>query len=369
MKAQIIKNLFLFTVISMAFVSCGGGETEKKQDGNGPKKNVNYVGTQSLAKKDFQHFIDVQGTTQANKEVFINSESAGLIRKIYVEEGQKVSAGQTLMILDAELISKQMEEVEKSLELAQFVYEKQKNLHDQNIGSELQYQQAKNNKERLEETLKTLKAQQGKSVVTAPFSGHVDEIFVDEGAMAMPQVPLLRLMDISEITIKADVMETYLKDILPSTKVNISITSLDTVLENISLSRVGKFINTTNRSFVIESKLTNKNERILPNLIANVRINHSVMNDVFVVPAESLQQSSSGQNFIYVVEKTPSKEDKKKKIKTARKIIVERVAGNRETRETVIRDLEGENQLSEGMTIIVQGSRGVKNGMEVEPRK
>ena len=180
------------------------------------KVKPNYVGAEKLVKKDFQHYFDVQGTTEAAKDVLINSESAGLIRKIYVEEGQKVTQGQTLMILDAELISKNIQEVEKSLELAEFVFEKQKNLHDQNIGSELQYQQAKNNKERLEETLKTLKAQQGKSVVTAPFSGHIDEIFVSEVQMAMPQIPLIRMLDLTGVTVKADVMESYLKDILPS---------------------------------------------------------------------------------------------------------------------------------------------------------
>ncbi len=378
----------VFALITILFVSCDSDPKERlaeakkekallqieidslEQIVNGDKKkNVNYVGSQTLSKKDFQHYFDVQGTTAAAKEVLLNSESAGLIRKIYVEEGQKVSKGQTLMILDAEMIAKSINEIEKSLELAEFVFEKQKNLHDQNIGSELQFQQAKNNKERLEESLKTLKAQQGKSVVVAPFSGHVDEIFVEEGEMAAPQIPLIRMLDLSGITITADVMESYLQDINRNTKVDIRISSLDTLLEGVSLSRLGKFINSTNRSFIIETKLTNKNERILPNLIANVRVNHSVLKDVFVIPTEALQQSSSGQNFIYVVETKTSKEDKKKKIKSARKIIVERVANNRETQESVIKDLPGESQLSEGLQLIVKGSRGVKNGMEIEIKK
>jgi membrane fusion protein (multidrug efflux system) len=386
MNASLIKIPFV-VITAMLIASCGEQDPKdrleelKKQKSEieleidslekvvgGEKVTPNYVGVESLGKKDFQNYFDVQGTTEAAKDVLINSESAGLIRKIYVEEGQKVSKGQTLMILDAELISKNIQEVEKSLELAEFVFEKQKNLHDQNIGSELQFQQAKNNKERLEETLKTLKAQRGKSVVTAPFSGHIDEIFVSEGQMAMPQVPLIRMLDLTGVTVKADVMESYLKDILPSTKVDINITSLDTLLENVSLTRIGKFVNTTNRAFIIEAKLVNKNERILPNLIANIRVNHSVLKDVFVIPTEALQQSSSGQNFIYVMEETTDTKTKKK-VKTARKIIVERVATNRETKESVIRDMEGRSELSAGMTLIVKGARGVKNGMAVEIKK
>jgi RND family efflux transporter MFP subunit len=370
MKTRFVKFTGLFLFLTMLLVSCGGGEEKTSETVDaGSESNAELVGVEKLSKKDFQAYFEIQGTTEAAKEVLLNSESPGLIRKIYVEEGQKVSKGQTLLVLDAEMITKNIAEVEKSLELAEFVFEKQKNLHDQNIGSELQFQQAKNNKERLEETLETLKAQRGKSVVVAPFTGHVDEIFMHEGEMAMPQVPLIRLLDISGITITADVMETYLQNIKPTTKVDIRIASLDTLIENVSLSRIGKFVNETNRSFIIESKIANKGERILPNLVANVRVNHSVLKNVFVIPSVALQQSSSGQNYIYVTYERPSKDNKSKSTKIARKIIVERVANNRETQESVIRDMPGENELEEGLELIVRGARGVKNGMEIAINK
>lgn len=395
MKIRLLKQTIVILFSSILILSCGEQDKKARLDelknqqidiqkeidslerelsGKEKDKNLEIVGVDKLSKKDFQHYFEIQGTTEANKEVLLNSETNGLIRKIYVEEGQKVSQGQTLILLDAEMIAKNILEVEKSLELASFVYEKQKNLHDQNIGSELQFQQAKNNKERLEESLKTLKAQQGKSVVTAPFSGYVDEIFMHEGEMAMPQVPLIRLLDLTGITIKADVMETYLKDVLPSTLVDINLSSLDTTIENIKLSRIGKFINSANRSFVIETKLSNKNERILPNLIANVRVKHAVIKNAFVIPSAALLQSSSGQNYIYVAKPKYIIVDGKEMVETidgkqtlvATKLIVERIANNRETKESVIKDLPGENNLEEGLDIIVMGARGVKNGMEIK---
>jgi RND family efflux transporter MFP subunit len=318
----------------------------------------------TISKSDFQHFFEVHGTTEAEKNVLLNSETAGLIRKVNVEEGQKVQRGQTLMILDAEMIAKNILEIEKSLELANFVFEKQSKLHDQNIGSELQFQQAKNNKERLEESLKTLKAQQGKSIVSAPFTGYVDKIFMHEGEMAMPQIPLIRLLDITQIKITADVMETYLKDIKPSTMITLSISALnDTLIENLPLTRIGKFVNPNNRSFVIETKIANKNERILPNLVASITVNHSQMKNVLVIPTAALLQSSSGQNYIYIMENEKGKDKMHKMVK---KIIVERVATNRIKKVSVIQDLPGENKLKEGQLLIVGGARGVKPGMEVK---
>jgi hypothetical protein len=98
-------------------------------------------------------------------------------------------------------------------------------------------------------------------------------------------------------------------------------------------------------------------------------VNHSVLKDVFVIPSSALLQSSSGQNYIYVTYDRPSKDKKSKSSKIARKIIVERVANNRETQESVIRDMPGENDLEEGLELIVRGARGVKNGMEIAIKK
>ncbi|MFZ5552964.1 MAG: efflux RND transporter periplasmic adaptor subunit [Bacteroidota bacterium] len=363
MKNSITKKLILLSSV-VVLASCGGGEqSETNSEDSTSKKDLPAVAVVPLEYSQFQGSFEVQGSVEAEKNVLLNCETPGLIKRILAEEGQRVSAGQTLMILDADVIAKNIDEVEKSLELANFVYEKQKNLHEQNIGSELQFQQAKNNKERLEETLKTLRAQQSKSVVTAPFSGYIEQIFYKEGEMAMPQMPMIRLLDLSKVKIIANVMETYLPSVDMNKKVDISIGALnDTLIENVSLSRVGKYINPSNRTFEIEAKLDNKNERILPNLVAAVKVKNEIKDSVFVVPSASILQSTSGQDFVFVATK-----EKENYIVT--KVIIKRGDTDKATKMTVVESGDGAASLSPGALVITEGARGVKAGMEVQVKR
>lgn len=362
MKNNITKTLLLLIIVSF-FTACGGGEKEEVKEDK-TEKNLPQVSVESLSPSDFQNSIEVQGSVEAEKNVLLNCETPGLIKRILVEEGQRVTSGQTLMILDAEMISKNINEVEKSLELANFVYEKQDNLHKQNVGSELQFQQAKNNKERLEETLKTLKTQQSKSVVSAPFSGYIEEIFYKEGEMAMPQMPMIRLLDLSKIKIVANVMENYLPSVNITTKVDVVIAALnDTLIQNVALSRVGKFINPSARTFEIEAKLDNKNERILPNLVAAVKVKNEVINNAFTVPAVSILQSTSGQDFIFIVTQDAEKKNR------VTKVIVKRGPTDKSIQRTVVKSFDESSALTPGTLVIVDGARGVKPGMEVQIKK
>ncbi|MBX7094186.1 MAG: efflux RND transporter periplasmic adaptor subunit [Flavobacteriales bacterium] len=358
-----MKRIFIAALIATtALQSCG--TKEEKQEGDKKDSlanNLPIVTTETAAHGDFQHYIEIQGTVQADKIANVTAETGGLIRQIVVEKGQKVGAGQTLVILDSDVISKNIEEVKKSLELANFVFEKQKNLHDQNIGSELQYQQAKNNKERLEQTLQTLEAQRSMSVITAPFDGVVDDIFPKVGEMAAPGMAVIRLINLNKVHIEADVMESYLKSVSKNKLVDVYIRSIDTVIKNAPIVRTGKFINPSNRTFKIQVDVDNNNEMLLPNMVTVLRIKHEVIDSVITVPTGSVLQSSAGVNYVYVVRN----EDKKNIVK---KVDVE--TGPSDDFRTVIYPLEtARDRVADGDKVVVEGARGVKQGMEVKIKK
>lgn len=350
-----MKKLILSITLISLFISSCAPEEEKTET---KEATLPSVEIKKIKPVDFQNYIEVQGSVEADKNVIITAETPGLIKRILVQEGQYVSAGQTLVILDADIIAKNIEEVEKSLELARYMYEKQENLFKQNIGSELQLTQAKNNKERLEQSLETLKTQRSKSVISAPFSGYVDEIFPKEGEMAAPQVPVMRLLDLKKVHVIADVMESYLKTVVIGKSVDVFIRALDTTLYDHKISRVGKFITASNRTFKVQVDIENHKDLILPNLVCVLRIKNEILNGVLTVPNESLLQSSSGSNYVYVIRKG-------EKNNYAHKIEVK--PGPSDEKWTVILDNSGaKEQLKAGDEVITVGSRGVKEGMEVK---
>lgn len=356
-----MKPVYMLAAVALTVMqSCGnpGEKKEGEQSDSTAVSSLPIVTIEQVTPGDFQHFIEVQGTIQADKIATLTAEMGGLIRQIQVEKGQKVSAGQTLVILDSDVISKNIEEVKKSLELAQFVYDKQKNLFEQNIGSELQYQQAKNNKERLEQTLKTLESQRSMSVITAPFDGVVDEIFPKVGEMAAPGLPVIRLINLNKVHIEADVMESYLKTVQKNKMVDIRINSIDTTIKNIPIVRTGKFINPANRTFRIQADINNTSETLLPNMIAVLRIKDEVIDSVLTVPSASLLQSSAGVNYLFIVQEEEGKQ-------VVKKIDVE--AGPSDDTRTVVYPLEGSrSQLRSGDRVVLEGARGVKQGMQVQ---
>ena len=264
-------------------------------------KRLTAVNTLKAQRKLFQHFIEVQGTVEAEQSVELYPESSGSITNIFVEEGQSVYKGQTLIQIDNSILKTNMAELQTQLELASTTYERQKRLWDQNIGSEIQFLQSKAKKEGLENRIESLKAQAKKLKISAPFSGTVDEVFSKIGGLATPMTPAIRLVNLKQVHVESEVTETYLKHIQKGTEVELF---FPTIGKNIStkVSQVGNYINPNNRSFKIRIKVNNPNSELKANLLADLKINDFKQNGI-VIPTKLIQKDRMGDSFVYTLKK------------------------------------------------------------------
>ena len=264
-------------------------------------KRLTAVNTIKAQRKLFQHFIEVQGTVEAEQSVELYPESSGSITNIFVEEGQSVYKGQTLIQIDNSILKTNMAELQTQLELASTTYERQKRLWDQNIGSEIQFLQSKAKKEGLENSIESLKAQAKKLKISAPFSGTVDEVFSKIGGLATPMTPAIRLVNLKQVHVESEVTETYLKHIQKGTEVELF---FPTIGKNIStkVSQVGNYINPNNRSFKIRIKVNNPNSELKANLLADLKINDFKQNGI-VIPTKLIQKDRMGDSFVYTLKK------------------------------------------------------------------
>jgi RND family efflux transporter MFP subunit len=264
-------------------------------------KRLTAVNTIKAQRKLFQHFIEVQGTVEAEQSVELYPESSGSITNIFVEEGQSVYKGQTLIQIDNSILKTNMAELQTQLELASTTYERQKRLWDQNIGSEIQFLQSKAKKEGLENSIESLKAHAKKLKISAPFSGTVDEVFSKIGGLATPMTPAIRLVNLKQVHVESEVTETYLKHIQKGTEVELF---FPTIGKNIStkVSQVGNYINPNNRSFKIRIKVNNPNSELKANLLADLKINDFKQNGI-VIPTKLIQKDRMGDSFVYTLKK------------------------------------------------------------------
>lgn len=316
-------------------------------------RSLTTVTTMNLQTKPFAHFFQVYGTVEANKSISLYPEANGTIERIYIAEGQKVTEGQLLMELDSKLIQKNIDEVKANLNLAQTLYEKQRTLWvEEKIGSEVQYLQAKTNKESLESRLELLQQQLRMTKVRAPFGGVVDEIFPKTGEMAMAGQPVIRLVNLSDVYLSADVSEAYVGTVGAGTEAEVYISSLDKTVTS-KVIQVGQFINPGNRTFKVHVGLDDHSNLYKPNMMASINLRDYHADSAIVVPNRLIQQTPQGESFVYIVK--PYKEG----FGEVERVMVQVGKSYKESTEVI-------SGLSATDVLIDRGSRSVKNGQHVQ---
>ncbi len=307
------------------------------------------VVVQSVNKQLFKHYIQANGLLEAVQSANISPEVPAQIKKIHVEEGQRVSKGQLLVSLNSSTLSNAIREIEANLELAKDVYTKQKSLWDQNIGSEIEYLQAKTNKDALESALKTQKAQLELYNIKAPFNGIVDNVISKEGELSAPGAIILQLVNLKRMKINAEVSEAFIPSVSKGDTVELTFSTYPDLVVKAPVSRTGNIIHPQNRTFNVQVVLNNIDEVLKPNMMASIKINDYKVDNALVVPSAIIKNDITGR-FLFI-----------EKYNEAKKVYVE--SGRSYQDETVI--LKG---LNEGDKVIVEGYNTVSNGSLVELR-
>lgn len=304
----------------------------------------------------FKHFVEVQGNVETDQNVVLNAEYSGILTSVYVKEGQRVSKGQRLAKIDDGGLSSQVAQQEAQMALAQTTFERQQRLWEQKIGSEIQFLQAKTNYEAAKNATQQLRAQLGKTIITAPFSGVVDDVISDPGQVVIPgQTPIIRLVNLSDMYVKASIPETYLKNIKKGTQVMVSLASINEEFTG-TVRQVSNYINPNNRSFDIQIEIPNKEGLVKPNLIATVKVNDYTTEEAITIPENILQENAEGETIAYLYQSVNDS------IGTAKRIILE-------TGLSYGNHTEVKSGLKKGDTIIIEGAKTLRDGQKVTIKK
>ncbi|UTW64172.1 efflux RND transporter periplasmic adaptor subunit [bacterium SCSIO 12741] len=314
-------------------------------------KKLTLVTAEKPAIQNFRHYFKVYGEVETDQNTQIFPEIGGTILAIMVKEGDRVNKGQALLRIDTEILDEQIKEVETRLELAETTYQKQKKLWDKNIGSEMQFLQAKNNRDALATNLEALKAQKGKAIVQAPFSGVIDEIVPKVGESAMPGAPLMRIINLSNMYVTADISESYIGKVKQGDHVMVEFTNYGVEHES-TIARTGEYINPNNRTFQIKVNLDNSDGLYKPNMVARINVMDYSKDSVVVLPTRLILEGSGGRRYVFALEKGSEGV-------TAVKRQVE-----------VAKSYRGMAEISKGLTgdewIVSKGARAIRDGQFVE---
>lgn len=264
--------------------------------------NKTLVTALTLTEQPFEAFVEVQGTSQAENNVNITTDMGGLVTAVYVDEGQYVSKGKTLIRLDNSVLSSQMAEVETALSLSKDVYEKRKRLWEKNIGSEIEFLQAENNYNSLMDKKKTLGVQMSKANIKAPISGKVDNVFLKVGELASPGMPAVNVVNLNNMEVEVNIPETYLGKVKKGEIVAVEFPTLGKTIDA-KVKSISQSINQNNRTFTVVASIPNKDGALKPNLLAKVKIMSDQADKAITVPANLVQKSPQGF-YVYAIDTT-----------------------------------------------------------------
>jgi RND family efflux transporter MFP subunit len=240
-------------------------------------------------------------------------------------------------------------ELNTQINLAEIIYKKQSSLWDQKIGSEIQYLEAKNNQEAIEKRLASMYTELRKTKVRAPFNGSIDQVPVKEGEFMMMGMPMIRIVSLSELYIKADVSERYVGKFKKGDEVDVYLpASEEHVLSKVMA--VSDVINLDNRTFNVEVDLAGIGQELKPNMVVVLQLTDYHKENAMVIPTKIIQNDDIGP-FVFKVKDNGTG-------KVAEKMHIETGASYRSLTEV-------NKGLTKGEQIISQGFRELSDGMAI----
>lgn len=325
-----MKKLVLIPILTLLLIACGSEEDKKTQLERLKKEESEFrseisglqvkidtlqaqqkrligdsvetgiaVAVVTLKNEIFKNYIDVQGRVDADQNVSLSSEMPGTITKINVKTGDEVHVGQVLAETDARAINQQISDLQTNADLVNQIYEKQKNLWDQKIGTEVQFLQAKTNKESMEKKMIAMQEQVRMSKIISPINGTVDAVDVKIGQAVAPGLPAIRVINFSNLKVKSDVAESYASKIKKGNEVIIHFPDTqDSVIAKVDF--VSRAINNSSRTFTVEVLLDNKKE-YHPNMVARLSINdYQSAETAITIPVRAIQKDENNEEFVYL---------------------------------------------------------------------
>ncbi len=271
-----------------------------KEGGVESVKKSAIVITAEVSPKTFTHYLEIQGKIDSDQNVKVSPKSGGVVMDVFVERGQTVSKGALLAQIDASTTLTAISEVKKALELAKDLFDRQQKLWDEKVGTEVQYLQAKNQKESLEKKLASLNEQYELSRIRAPFGGLIDEIFVRIGEATSPGAPAFRIVNNNNLKAVAEVPESYISSVKTGNAVKLYFPDAKKEISS-RIQTSADVIDPVNRTFKVEIPLNGEAKSLKTNMIAYVSIKDYQKENAIVVPINIIQRTERG-DFIYVVE-------------------------------------------------------------------
>lgn len=335
-----MKQIITLTTLAFLLVGC----SEKKETVK--EVVIPKVTVKNIQSKEEKESLIYSGTIEADNTVSLGFSVPGRISKVYVQEGQKVKKGQLLASIDQTTYKNAFDIANAGLEQANDNFKRLNSLYQKGslperdfIAVKVAVAQANANKNLAAKNLADTK-------LYAPFSGMITAKMTEIGATAAPGVPAFTVMKTDKVYAKASITESEISKLKIGTDAKVEISSLNETF-NGKVAIVNPSADAVTRTFNVKVRLDNKEDKLLPGMISNIKINTGNTVNVITVPSESVVRDANNILYVYVIKDN--------------KAIKKRVSlGNFKGKEVIVTD-----GLSIGDSVVIAGNKNLKDGQTV----
>lgn len=292
-KSKIVLSLILIAALALLNISCDNSEGSEQGKNTSNDPSV-FVRTLELKSEQFTDYIFVLGVAKAFYQANLSSDEGGRIKKFVNDKGSYVKEGEVIVELDNDVLKAGLDAAKAQYDMAENNFLMQEQIYKENVTSELQYLNAKYERDAAKANYELIKARYERTFIKAPFSGIVDRKFAERGELVLPGAPIVSLVNIFRIKIEAGVPENYVNHVNKGDSVKVIFKDLENKEYRAVLSYVGRTITTNNRTFPIEIYLNNSNSSIKPELSAQVYIQKAKFDSAIIIPEEVVTNTDLG---------------------------------------------------------------------------
>lgn len=289
----------------LVLASCNRGESQSTQGRNGRSSNplapvaveVAPVEDGSIARS-----VTVSGNVEPLRVVGVNSQLAGALRTVNVEEGTVVREGDTLATLDDREIRAQLASAEASHQVAEAAFQRAERLRERQVITEAEYERDRAALASAQAQLDQLRTRAGYATIRSPIAGVVTEKNVEAGDIVGIQTPLFTIADVSTMVVRVRVSELDVVSLRAGDRVDVALDAFPDQVLNGRIRRVFPAADPTSRLVPVEVALTGADAAMArPGFLARINFSLGTKDHVRLVPASAVVTDASGSRALYVV--------------------------------------------------------------------
>ncbi|PSQ86084.1 MAG: efflux RND transporter periplasmic adaptor subunit [Bacteroidetes bacterium QS_3_64_15] len=300
-SATWIVPMILLGGVLVLTSGCGDDQVSdaSTQASSQPKTRVE---TLVLEPTSFTDVIEITGTVEALDDATLSAQTSGTVTMLR-GRGTRVAAGEVVATIDAGEAKAAVEQAQARYKLAQDRFERQQPLYRDSVISALEFEQVRSERNQARAALQQAKTRFSNSRLTAPFTGTIEERFLEEGEQAAPGARVARLVNTRRVKVTAGVPERYASDIREGTPVQLDFRRYDAGVRTAEVTFVGNAIDPDSRTFPIEVTVRNEDGRLKPAMGVDLRVTRAVLDSVIAIPRSAVLRDETGTHA-YVVDRS-----------------------------------------------------------------